>query len=103
MSALKQQRHGCRLSPHRTARGWAVGVRIVGAYFAGTAVLNAGYTVRNAPGFLHWLAENSWFPPYRQVIRAVEPVAPAIILSAAVFQGTVAYHLLRGRARKLWV
>ncbi|WP_156233003.1 hypothetical protein [Corynebacterium occultum] len=69
----------------------------MGVYFAGTAVVNTVYTVRTAPDFLRWLGDTTWFPPYRPIIRALEPAAPAVVLTAAVFQATVAYHLLRGR------
>lgn len=97
MGALGQQDDRFGSDSPRKARVWRVGVRVVGVYFAGTAVVNAIYTVRTAPDFLGWLAENSWFPPYRRLFRVVEPFAPAVVLSAAAFQGTVAYHLLRGR------
>ncbi|MCS5479933.1 hypothetical protein NYP18_09725 [Corynebacterium sp. YIM 101645] len=53
--------------------------------------------MRTAPDFLRWLGETSWFPPYRPVLRALEPAAPAVVLSAAAFQAAVAYHLLRRR------
>lgn len=80
-----------------SARIWRVGVRVIGGYFVGTAVLNMVYTARHARDFLGWLAEHSRFPPYRGVFRAFEPIAPAIMLGAAAFQATLAYHLLRGR------
>lgn len=97
MGSLEQQRHRYRSISPRPVRVWAVGVRAVGVYFAGTAVLNTVYTVRTAPDFLRWLGDTTWFPPYRPVLRALEPVAPAVVLAAAAFQATVAYHLLRGR------
>jgi hypothetical protein len=97
MGTPAQQRHQPRSPSPEPARIWAVAVRAVGVYFAGTAVLNSVYTVRTAPDFLRWLGENTWFPPYRPVLRALEPVAPAVVLTTAGFQATVAYHLLRGR------
>lgn len=50
-----------------SARIWRVGVRVIGGYFVGTAVLNMVYTARHARDFLGWLAEHSRFPPYRGV------------------------------------
>ncbi|HEY4557108.1 MAG TPA: hypothetical protein VIG82_02840 [Enteractinococcus sp.] len=96
MIAFQRQRRSCSDSS-RGARRWRVGARIIGGYFAATAVLNTVYTARTAQEFMSWLAEHSWFPPYRPVFRSFEPIAPVIVLGAAAFQGTVAYHLLRGR------
>lgn len=95
MLAFQQQPRSRSASPHG-ARIWRVGVRVLGGYFVGTGVLNMVYTARNARDFLGWMAEHSWFPPYRGVFRALEPIALAVVLGAAAFQAALAYHLLRG-------
>ncbi|WP_156228946.1 hypothetical protein [Corynebacterium comes] len=61
------------------------------------AVLNTVHTVRIAPDFLQWLRDNTWLPPYRPVLGALVPVAPAVVLGSAAFQAVVGYQLLRGR------
>lgn len=77
--------------------GPLVATRAVGAYFAGSAALNAVHTVRIAPRLLGWLRDSAWSPPHRRLLGVLEPVAPAVVLGAAAFQAVVGYHLLRGR------
>ena len=86
-----------RTTPRVSGRAWRIGARAVGVYFGSMAVLNTVRTVRIAPDFLQWLRDNTWLPPYRPVLGALVPVAPAIILGSAAFQAAVAYQLLRGR------
>lgn len=93
------RRTGSHAAPSTSSpdRGPMPAIRAVGAYFAGSAVLNAVHTVRIAPRFLAWLRDSAWSPPHRRLLGALEPVAPAVVLGAAAFQAVVGYHLLRGR------
>lgn len=78
-------------------RAWAISSQAVGAYFASMAVLNSVHTVRIAPDFFQWMHDNTWFPPYRPLLGALKPVAPAVVLGSAALQAVLGYHLLRGR------
>jgi hypothetical protein len=71
--------------------------RAVGLYFAGSAVLNAVYTVRIAPRLMAWFRDSAWLPPYRRLLGALIPAAPAVVLATAAFEAVVGYYLLSGR------
>lgn len=83
-----------RPEPRRAGR-W--GVRAVGLYFGGSAVLNAVYTVRIAHRLIGWFRDSAWLPPYRPLLAALERVAPAVVLATAAFEAVVGYHLVRNR------
>lgn len=78
-------------------RGWVPATRAVGVYFTGGAVLNTVYTVRIAERLMVWFRDSAWLPPYRRVLAALVPVAPAVVLATAAFEAVVGWHLLRGR------
>ncbi|WP_444698972.1 hypothetical protein [Kocuria turfanensis] len=88
------RRPSVRPAPRRAGL-W--GVRAVGLYFGGSAVLNAVYTVRIAHRLIGWFRDSAWVPPYRPVLAALEPVAPAVVLATAAFESVVGYHLVRNR------
>lgn len=74
-----------------------VAVRIVGVFFAGTALFNALGTVRIATGFLQWLRDGAWLPPFRWFLAPLVRRAPAVVAAVVVFQTVLAYLLLRLR------
>lgn len=78
-------------------RGRALATRAVGVYFAGSGALNAGYTLRHAHRVMSWFRDSAWLRPYRAVLGALEPAAPAVVVATVVFEAVVGYHLLRLR------
>lgn len=94
-STARHTRSGSSATGPGRGRVWAV--RAVGVYFTGSAVLNAVYTVRTAHRLMGWFRDSAWVAPYRPVLRALERVAPAVVLGTAAFEAVVGYHLLRGR------
>ena len=77
--------------------GWVLASRAVGVYFAGSAVLNTVYTVRIAERLMVWFRDSAWLPPYRRLLEALIPAAPAVVLATAAFEAVVGWHLLRCR------
>lgn len=99
---LGADRHRRTSAAHRrpdrgrdTRGGWALAARAVGVYFAGSAALNAVYTVRHAHRLMSWFRDSAWLPPYRSVLGALEPAAPVVVTATVVFEAVVGYHLLR--------
>ncbi|MEX5298335.1 hypothetical protein RCG67_06110 [Kocuria sp. CPCC 205292] len=69
----------------------------MGIYFAGSAALNAVYTVRHSHRLMSWFHDSAWLPPYRSVLGAMEPAAPAVVTATVVFEAVVGCQLLRLR------
>ena len=96
---LKAHRHTCSASAaagSAPGRRWMLATRVVGIYFAGSAVLNAVYTVRTAHRLMAWFHDSAWVAPYRPVLKVLERIAPTVVLGTAAFEAVVGYHLLRG-------
>ncbi|MGW9405129.1 hypothetical protein ACWGQ2_14305 [Arthrobacter sp. NPDC055585] len=81
---------------NREAAGTA-GARLVGLFFSATAIGNTFGTLRIATGFLEWLRDGAWLPPFRSVLKRLVPAAPAVVLAAAAFQAVIAFMLLSGK------
>ena len=74
-----------------------VASRAVGVYFAAAAGFNALAVLPRAREALSGFRDDAWLPPYRSMVGALVPVAPAVIAGVAGFEVAMAYHLLRGR------
>ncbi|MEB7505466.1 hypothetical protein [Arthrobacter koreensis] len=81
---------------NRKAAGTAA-ARVAGLFFTATAIGNAFGTLRIATGFLEWLRDGAWLPPFRSVLKRLVPAAPAVVLGTAAFQAVIAFMLLTGK------
>ena len=68
--------------------------RLVGVGFAAAAVGNALGTMRQAPSFLHWLAESAWIPPYPWLLEHLANRPYAVVGATVIFEAAVATMLI---------